>query len=180
MSLVALTRWLLCAMIVSHGLSVETFQKPWSRRKPAVSVRVSQYRFQKRTWFRRWFLSNVWGDDPFDPIWLRFFAVLKPRPWHSHVASIFFEIVLSACLLKRLQFCQVFFCVRHEKRGKSALHLKRLARMECPPLRKLKDFRVRRTFESKWWVGWSSNQQNCPVFLGRVLVNIFSHFWIRN
>ena len=36
---------------------------------------------------------------------------------------------------------------RREKEGKRALQLNRLARNECPPLRKLKDFRVRRPAE---------------------------------
>jgi len=47
-----------------------------------------------------------------------------------------------------------------EKKGKRALLLNKLARNECPPLRKLKDFRIRPQDWEKWEVGqkiWPSD-----------------------
>lgn len=49
---------------------------------------------------------------------------------------------------------------QREKEGKRALQLKRLARNECPPLRRIKDFRVRPQDWEKWEIGqkiWPSD-----------------------
>ncbi|CAK9079508.1 unnamed protein product [Durusdinium trenchii] len=49
---------------------------------------------------------------------------------------------------------------KYERSGKRALQIQRLARNECPPLRKIKDFRVRPQDWEKWEVGqkiWPSD-----------------------
>lgn len=49
---------------------------------------------------------------------------------------------------------------QREKEGKRALQIQRLARNECPPLRKIKDFRVRPQDWEKWEIGqkiWPSD-----------------------
>lgn len=63
----------------------------------------------------------------------------------------------------------------HEKRGKSALHLKRLARMECPPLRKLKDFRVRPQDWEKYEIG----QKILPSDIFKVGDLVDVHGWAK-
>ena len=69
--------------------------------------------------------------------------------------------------------------MRYEKKGKRALHLKRLARNEIPPLRRLKDFRVRR-FSVKNRNGELDkfNQKNKSRFYGDFLVNILEYFFL--